>query len=122
MNKTIKILTVIALIIIMMTVFTNNVLAKSADIITQIENETNKADVSNATNKIMPKVGQIIRMIRNFSIIAGVIILIVLGVKYMIGSVEEKSGYQKAFVPLVIGIILVMAATSIASFLFGMME
>ncbi len=59
-------------------------------------------------------------LIRNIAIIASVIILMVLGVKYMLGSVEEKAEYKKSFIPLIIGIILVVSATTIASFIFGM--
>ena len=46
----------------------------------------------------------------------------VLGVKYMLGSVEEKAEYKKSFVPLIVGIVLVVAATAIASFIFNMAE
>ena len=56
----------------------------------------------------------------NVAIIASVIILMILGVKYMLGSVEEKADYKKSFMPLIIGIILVVSATTIASFIFGM--
>jgi type IV secretory pathway VirB2 component (pilin) len=121
MKKSMKILAILAIMMICMGVVANNVFAAS-NILTQIESATNSADVSAATDKVMPKVGQVIKMIRNFAVIAGVIIIIILGLKYMMGSVEEKSGYQKTFVPLIVGIILVMAATTIASFLFGIMD
>ena len=61
-------------------------------------------------------------MIRNIAVIASVIIIMVIGVKYILGSVEEKAEYKKTFLPLIIGIILVVAATSIASFIFNMAE
>lgn len=59
-------------------------------------------------------------MIRNVAIVASVIIIMVLGVKYMLGSVEEKAEYKKSFMPLIIGIILVVSATTIAAFIFNM--
>lgn len=40
----------------------------------------------------------------------------------MLGSVEEKADYKKSFIPLIIGIILVVAAASIATFIFNMAE
>lgn len=66
------------------------------------------------------KAGQIMGLIRNISVIAAVIIIMILGVKFMLGSVEEKAEYKKSFMPLIIGIILVVAATTIASFIFNM--
>ena len=59
-------------------------------------------------------------MIRNVAVIAAVIILMILGVKYMLGSVEEKADYKKSFIPLIIGIVLVVSATAIATFIFNM--
>ncbi len=57
--------------------------------------------------------------IRNISVIAAVIIIMIIGVKYILGSVEEKAEYKKTFMPLIIGIILVVAATTIATFIFN---
>ena len=49
------------------------------------------------TNSIMTQAGKIMGMIRNIAIIASVIIIMVLGIKYMLGSVEEKAEYKKSF-------------------------
>ena len=38
----------------------------------------------------------------------------------MLGSVEEKADYKKSFIPLIIGIVLVVSATAIATFIFNM--
>lgn len=74
------------------------------------------------SSAITERAGKIMGMIRNVAVIASVIILMVIGVKYILGSVEEKAEYKKTFLPLIIGIILVVAATSIASFIFNMAE
>lgn len=125
MNKTMKILTVMLLAITLVMFFSSNVLAastsKASGLISNIEKATNAAESTVDTSKFVSTAGKIIVLLRNFSIIAGVILIIVLGVKYMMGSVEQKSDYQKSFVPLIIGIILVIGATSIASFLFSLM-
>ncbi len=60
--------------------------------------------------------------VRNVSVIAAVIIIMVIGVKYILGSVEEKAEYKKTFLPLIVGIVLVVAATTIATFLFNIAE
>lgn len=67
----------------------------------------------------LEKAQRVAGFIRNIAIIASVIVIMVLGVKYILGSVEEKAEYKKSFMPLIIGIILVVAATSIASFIFN---
>jgi len=63
--------------------------------------------------------GKVLAFIRNVAVIGGVIIIAILGVKYMMGSLEEKADYKKSFVPLIIGIVVVMSATTIASMLFN---
>ena len=64
--------------------------------------------------------------IYNILLICGMIVAVligaILGIKFMIGSVEEKAEYKKSFMPLIIGIVLVVAATAIASFIFTMAE
>ncbi len=118
MKKVTKILTVV-LLIAMIVLSVSEVFAASG-LISNIETAVNDSNVD--MGSLPNTVGKVIAYIRNASILVGVIILIILGVKYMIGSVEEKAGYQKSFVPLVIGIIVVMAATSIASFLFSIFD
>ena len=111
MKKILSVMVLVALIVALGT----NVFA--SDVITQIESAANTATPD--MSPIMGSVGNIIKTIRNASVILGVIILIILGLKYMMGSVEEKAGYQKSLIPLVVGIIVVMSATTIVSFLFG---
>ena len=116
MKKTVKVLTVLLLAIILIT-FATNVLAADGPI--------KPSDIKESygdTGDLTTKAGQIMGMIRNIAAIAAVIIIMILGVKYMLGSVEEKADYKKSFIPLIIGIILVVAAALIATFIFNMAE
>lgn len=51
--------------------------------------------------------------------ILSVVVLIIIGIKYMIGSVEERASYKKSLMPYVIGCILIFSASTIASIIFG---
>jgi type IV secretory pathway VirB2 component (pilin) len=62
---------------------------------------------------------QIITIISTVGSIASVIVLVVLGLKYMMGSAEEKAEYKKTLMPYVIGAALVFAASAISSIIFG---
>lgn len=113
MKKTMKILTILLLVIMLISVASNVFAAElTPDGITP--------DFSGDASKMQATAGKIMGMIRNIAVIASVIIIMILGVKYMLGSVEEKADYKKSFMPLIIGIILVVAATSIATFIFNM--
>ena len=50
--------------------------------------------------------------------VLSVIILMILGIKYMMGSIEEKAEYKKTLVPYLIGAIFVFGASSIANLFF----
>ncbi len=51
--------------------------------------------------------------------IVAVIALAVLGIKYMMGSAEEKAEYKKTFIPYIIGAVLVFAASNLASMIYN---
>ena len=117
MKKTVKIITVVLLAIILISV-TSNVFAGDAIKPGDLSGKVSYGD----STDLQTKAGKIMGMIRNVAVIASVIILMVLGVKYMLGSVEEKAEYKKSFIPLIVGIVLVVSATTIASFIFNMAE
>lgn len=62
---------------------------------------------------------QIITIVSTVGSIASVIVLVILGLKYMMGSAEEKAEYKKTLLPYVIGAALVFAASAIAGIIFG---
>lgn len=74
------------------------------------------------TGNILKLAGKILGFLQWFALIGGTLIIAILGIKYMMGSLEEKAEYKKSFMPLIIGIVLVVAATAIASFIFTMAE
>ncbi len=115
MKKTVKIFAIILLVMTLIA-FSTNVFAASGQITPDSLNATYGSD----DGGLSAKAGQIMGMIRNVAVIAAVIILMILGVKYMLGSVEEKADYKKSFIPLIIGIVLVVSATAIATFIFNM--
>lgn len=110
MKRTMQIVTVLLLAIVLIS-FTTNVFAAITP------SELKPAEVD--TGDLKTTAQRVMGFIRNIAVIASVIIIMVLGVKYMLGSVEEKAEYKKSFMPLIIGIILVVAATSIATFIFN---
>lgn len=120
MQKTIKILGTLLMVIILITITTNVFAAEAKG--QAIDPADLSATYSTDDSGLTDKAGQIMGMIRNVAAIAAVIIIMVLGVKYMLGSVEEKAEYKKSFIPLIVGIVLVVAATAIAAFIFNMAE
>ena len=53
-------------------------------------------------------------IIRNVGIVLAVVILMILGIKYMVGSAEEKADYKKSMIPYLVGAIILFGAAGIA--------
>lgn len=63
--------------------------------------------------------GKILGLIQAVSGIFAVVLIAVFGFKFIMGSANEKAEYQKSFIPLIVGVIVVFAATSIADLLMS---
>lgn len=74
---------------------------------------------SAATNAVTNFGNNILGIVSTGASVLAVIILIVLGVKYMMGSAEEKAEYKKTLLPYAIGAIFVFGAGLICSILFN---
>ena len=117
MKKTAKILSIILLAMLVASFATTSVFAAATS------GELKPGDIKATygdSSELQTKAGSIMGMIRNIAVIASVIIIMILGVKYMLGSIEEKAEYKKSFMPLIIGMVLVVAASSVATFIFNM--
>ena len=78
-----------------------------------IDPSTNSANsVSNIGNNILG-------IIQVVGTVVAVGVLMVLGIKYMMGSAEEKAEYKKTMIPYLIGAILLFAAVNLASWIVG---
>jgi len=126
MKKSIKLISILMVALMVMMVGTP-VFAADGD--TDTTETIRWEDVFDGENKInaeTPKSGKMVTLVNKIlgfiqwgTLIGGVILVAVLGVKYMMGSLEEKSQYQKSFVPLIVGIVVVFGASTIAKVLFS---
>ena len=112
------ILKVLAALLVVMTLVSFSTVAMAAG--QGIDPSTLKEDYEGVdTTTLTAKIGKVMGVIRNVAVVASVIVLMIIGVKYILGSVEEKSKYKENFMPLIIGIVVVVSATTVASFIFN---
>ncbi len=72
-----------------------------------------KGTTSNAQTDVMNIGNQIIGIITTVGVVVAVVILLVLGIKYMMGSASEKAEYKKTMIPYLVGAILIFGASAI---------
>lgn len=107
-----KILMVIVTTILMMFLLVSNVFALSP-------NQINAASNVNGTNEIVGIGGQIIGILQTVGVVLSIVILIILGIKYMMGSAEEKAEYKKTMIPYLVGAIFIFAASTLANMVYN---
>lgn len=60
----------------------------------------------------------LVSIITSIGIVVSVIAIAILGVKYMLGSVEERADYKKTLMPYLLGATLVFGASTIAQIIY----
>ena len=63
--------------------------------------------------------GVILNAITVTGVVVAVITVMFLGIKYMVGSVEEKAEYKKTMMPILVGMILLFCTSTIVSIIWN---
>ena len=111
-KKTMKILTIIATMLLIISMGASMVFATTIGTVNVEPNSTNTNSITDIGNKVMG-------IIQVIGTIAAVAIVMVLGIKYMMGSAEEKAEYKKTMIPYLVGAILLFAATTVATAIYN---
>lgn len=106
-NKLIKIL---LLILIIMAIF-NNCKVHAKDL------EYYRPTLENDT-QIANKAGIVLGYINIIGVIISVLTITILGIRYMLGSVEERSEYKKTMTMYITGAFLVFSATTLPNIIY----
>lgn len=86
----------------------------AGDLFNKLDGNASNVD----TNGIVTIGNSVITVLRVVGIVASIIILMILGIKYMVGSAEEKSEYKKSFMPYIVGALILFAASAFAKTLY----
>ena len=108
--KLVKILSTVVLTIIILAIASNFALA--------VDPGTIKGTAVAGATSITTLGNKIVYLVQTVGSVVAVVILIVLGIKYMMGSTEEKAEYKKTLIPYIIGAILIFAASNIAGMVY----
>lgn len=72
--------------------------------------------------ELVDKIGVILGAIRNISVMISVIIISIIGIKYIFGSVEEKASYKATMIPYIIGCVMAVSGTTIITFIYNIVH
>lgn len=87
-------------------------------------NDYNTKDIidDNDVKVVIGKTANIYNVIVTIGIAVSVITLIILGIKYMLGSIEEKAEYKKSMIPYIVGVIFIGGVSSILALVSSTVE
>ena len=104
-KKTLRIITIISTVLAILCICTLTFAASNPLELTPDQQGT--GDIDTVGKRIMG-------ILQAVGIVIAVVVLMVLGIKYMMGSAEEKAEYKKVFMPYLIGAVLLFSAAGIA--------
>ncbi len=73
-------------------------------------------------DKIEEKANMIINVIKNIGIVISVLTLVIIGIKFMLGSVEEKAEYKKTMIPYLVGAFMLFAIPQLLQILYNIVK
>lgn len=116
MKKTVRIISTILLTIMLVTSIAGVVFAAP-----DIDKTIGDIDGAKAgdTTKVTTIGGKIINIIQVVGIVVAIAVVLIIGIEYMTGSVEQKAEYKKVMIPYIIGAVLLVAGTSIVKVIFN---
>lgn len=118
MKKVSKIFATILLVVMLMSFASVVFAATSVDPGTWKSQPGNKIKTDDITNFS----ASLINVISIVGSAAAIITLIVLGIKYMMGSAEEKAEYKKTLLPYIIGAAMVFGASVLTGVIYNFMQ
>lgn len=115
MKNTMKVMSVLVIIAMLLFALSTVVSASgAAGLIDKMNPDYSQGgDVANFGQKLTS-------IISTIAIVIAVIVLLILGIKYMIGSASEKAEYKKTMIPYLVGAVLVFGAGAIAKVVVNM--
>ena len=111
-NRMIKIVCMILLIILFLNCFMNKVFA-SAETIIGYYNRSDTTDDGGGSTEVRTIIGRIISMVQIFGMFIAVVMLMSLGIKYMYASPGEKAQIKQGLTVYVIGAVVMFGSAVI---------
>lgn len=121
-TKTMKILTFVATLLLVVSIGATTVFGAATAIDPSTINGSGSDLTDTDVNAIKNLGHRIINVLQIVGSVLAVVILAVLGIKYMMGSAEEKADYKKSMMPYVVGAICIFLAPTLASAVYNLVS
>ena len=111
-KKTIRIISTAFTVVMVLAMLTSTMFAYTPD-------NVDPTTTGKGVQKVEKIGNNIVGIIQVAGTIIAVGVIMVLGIKYMMGSAEEKASYKKTMIPYIVGAVLIFGASNLAGFLYN---
>ena len=81
-----------------------------------------KPNDTDVPTEITDLAGTIIGTLQVIGIIIAVIVIMVIGIKYMTGSLEQKAQYKKTMIPYIVGVAMLVCTTTLVKVIYQLVS
>ena len=117
MKKTIRVISIMLLSIMLIAMFAGTVSADPQGALDALKDPTYSEQ-----SKIQDLGKKIVGVIQIVGVVIAVVVILVIGIKYIIGSAEEKAEYKKTMIPYIIGVVFIVAISTILPVIVNIVE
>ena len=108
----------IIIILVITTIMINSCLSYAGTIKEDLGDLSSYEGTVENSERFLAKVGIVLGIIQAVGMIVAVAIVGIVGIKYMIGSIDEKAEYKKTAIAYVIGAIFVFSITTVPEIIY----
>lgn len=110
----------ISIILVLVTIFSSFVYAKDPNDLGLGNLDDYNSKSMNGYSKVASKAGGVLNVIQVIGIALSIIVLIILGIKYMLGSVEQKAEFKHTMIPYLIGVAILFTGSFLPAFIYNL--
>lgn len=119
MKKTIKIISILFLLILLVFSTTTYV---QADIDIKPDEYKPEKITAQEGGRAIEMTGKILRIVRTLGVVAAMVVLSIIGLKYMLASLDEKANYKENMIPYIVGCALLVLCTTLPSIIYSIVQ
>ena len=115
-----KFLIGISIVLIVATIFCNFAYAKGVNDLGLGNLDDYNPKTISGYNQVAQKAGGVLNVIQVIGIVLSIIVLIILGIKYLLGSVEQKAEFKHTMIPYLIGVAILFIGSFLPAFIYNL--
>lgn len=119
MKKTIKIISILFLLALLVFSTTTYV---QADIDIKPDEYKPEKITAQEGGRAIEMTGKILRIVRTLGVVAAMVVLSIIGLKYMLASLDEKANYKENMIPYIVGCALLILCTTLPSIIYSIVQ